>query len=132
MSDDITSEYMLKWRVLFECCEEAKKHKAIEFCYTDGMDYDAGIKPVWGVMGRIDIGTRWTTECRSRVEAKFCPFCAKPVPEIEPKPKDERPEKIQKITDGGYYCDTCGKRCNECVCAPCWQAWQPKQEPKVV
>lgn len=51
------------------------------------------------------------------IEMINCPFCTKKLPEIELK-TTKIPKKIRMITDGGYYCDCCKKRLQNCKCYP--------------
>ena len=47
---------------------------------------------------------------------KFCPFCGQNPGEVVRNPTP--PEPICRITDGGYYCDTCKERLRGCFCNP--------------
>lgn len=99
------------------CCTAA--NPAIMLCHTldeDGRAYEK--PPVW-VCYVFDK----KYEMMGTDECKFCPFCGQAVPEIQPRQKP--PGKIAKITDGGYYCDTCGDRLNECECYPPEWNWEP-------
>jgi len=58
------------------------------------------------------------------VEAKVCSFCAAPVPEIEKVVVDG---PVARVSDGGYYCDTCGERLMCCDCHPPTWEWRPKK-----
>lgn len=109
-------------QVTLQCCEDARNNSTVFLAYKDLLECNVSkeIKPVWMVRG-------WYTpyDCLTYGEVKFCPHCATPVPEIEPSKIKGR---IQKITDGGYYCDTCKKRLMECQCLPPTQAWKIKEE----
>ena len=80
-------------------------------------------KPYWAVMKRCKgpLGNSSTQE----VEANFCPACGKSLPNIVRNPNP--PEKMVKVTDGGYYCDTCNERLGVCSCSPPWMAWMPEK-----
>lgn len=78
-------------------------------------DLPGEVKPTWKVVSSGSDGDR-------SFEVKFCPFCGKKLPDIEPSGSTE---KICKITDGGYYCDTCGERLRVCECLPITANWKP-------
>lgn len=123
-----------------DCCDEMRLHQSVRLLISDGFyDGDNDTPPKWYVKGYIpfDKVLEWhdkTEEVKPaepdcpltevNVEAKFCPYCAAPVPEIE-RIKVEKP--VCKCTDGGYYCDACGKRLNECQCLPPMNEWRPKR-----
>jgi hypothetical protein len=48
--------------------------------------------------------------------ARFCPFCGALTPEMRLRAKP--PPDLCVVTDGGYYCDTCGERLRSCRCLP--------------
>lgn len=50
-----------------------------------------------------------------------CPFCGKKVPEVVKYSCP--PPWIRIISDGGYYCDTCGERLMSCGCSPPETLW---------
>lgn len=70
------------------------------------------------------VSGQWNSEhrCWGHVRVKFCPHCSRPLPEIE---RRETKRKIRSITDGGYYCDTCGERIMACNCYDPEYAWKP-------
>jgi hypothetical protein len=49
-------------------------------------------------------------------EPEYCPFCGTHVPNMVRK--NPPPPHVCRVTDGGYYCDTCKQRLNECICDP--------------
>jgi hypothetical protein len=77
-------------------------------------------KPLW-VSGHRDLRSR----CWGLTKIKFCPHCSRPVPEIK---RRKTTRKIRSITDGGYYCDTCGERIMACQCYAPEYAWEPVGE----
>jgi hypothetical protein len=109
-------------RITPNCCEAAAQG-AVFLDMPEEYFYDA----------QVDATPRWVVSIVNheygsgvlRRPAKFCPFCAAPVPEIEKKPKP--PSRICVCTDTGYYCDTCGHRLNVCGCRPPEEAWRIKQ-----
>ena len=56
-------------------------------------------------------------------EPEYCPFCGTPVPKMVRK--NPPPPHICKVTDGGYYCDTCTERLDGCICDPSAAAFEP-------
>lgn len=118
------SDYIApKDRISPSCCEQAKSGAIIlefrsEDIYEAGLEGQEGKRPRWVVRC-------WNDEyhCRDVKDAQFCPFCGKKLPEIELSPNPPAP--ICKVTDGGYYCDTCHERLNCCQCLPPQFAWTP-------
>lgn len=55
---------------------------------------------------------------------EFCTYCGEKLRELQRKSRE--PKKVCRVTDGGYYCDTCGKRLIECKCLPPSSAWEFK------
>jgi hypothetical protein len=108
-------------QVVLKCCEEVQENSTVFLGYENLDECNVSKKdiPVWMVRG-------WHTpfRCVSWARVNFCPHCGTPVPEIEPSKKRKR---IQKVTDGGYYCDTCKKRLMECDCLPASHAWKIKE-----
>lgn len=52
-----------------------------------------------------------------------CPFCGSGLPTLVKRAHP--PKGIERVTDGGYYCDTCGQRCSlGCACPPAISAFQ--------
>lgn len=94
-----------------QCCDRVKNTSAV-FLYME-----EGEKPKWVVRVYFT-----PYKCSDVQEAKFCPFCATPVPKIIPS-GETRP--ICKDTGGGY-CETCGERLRCCTCLPSEFAWKAK------
>ncbi len=95
------------------CCAAVKESCAVHLSGTDTREQ----RPEWLVFA-------WNAEheIRTRVPASFCPHCGTHLPDIRPR---ETQEKIQRVTDGGYYCDTCKERLISCDCKPACYAWEP-------
>lgn len=58
----------------------------------------------------------------------FCPWCGVKLPEmvktgVPPKPWE--PDLVCRIVDGGYYCDTCHERLDNCTCRLPGCLWSP-------
>ena len=58
-----------------------------------------------------------------RPEAKFCPYCATPVPKM--RRKAETPPDIVQAS-GGQYCANCDERLMGCRCLPYEAAFEPE------
>lgn len=65
----------------------------------------------------------WETEYLTVTK---CPFCQSSMPELILK--ENPPSPMQKISDGGYYCDTCEERL---LCCRCHMA-ESKYEVKTI
>jgi hypothetical protein len=109
-----------------ECCQKVQDEAGICLKATESFwKGDIETPPQWIVR----VAGYWVnSNSFGCTEAAFCPFCATPVPPIEKRQTDQ---KITKVTDGGYYCDSCKKRCNCCTCLPAefyWQAVGAKTE----
>lgn len=104
------------------CCDAVKEHNTVFLCCDSGDIYGhkegaEEPKPKW-------MCRSWNNEfrCNDHTEVKFCPHCAKSVPEIEPSNITDR--KICSVTDGGYYCDSCSERLHACTCLPHEYRWK--------
>lgn len=108
-------------RISPNCCEKAKVGAVLlQFGFDDiykSREGQEDRKPRWVVLGMND--ERWYPAFH---DASFCPFCGQKLPEIKRREKPISP--ICKVTDGGYYCDTCGERLHACKCYPCEFAWE--------
>lgn len=111
--------------VTLACCDTAKKWRTVYLEIPDSFfSGDLDTPPTWVVRG-------YHPEYESipaPTGAAFCPHCGRPAPGIVPS-GDRR--KICKVTDGGYYCDTCGKRLIQCGCGHPTRRWKcdkPKEK----
>jgi hypothetical protein len=138
-----------RFQVTPDCCEAMRFARAIVLrCDMDDTTGYLSPEPYWylRLASSMDIlGDKWAESEKKRRAGEehvdfydqlmiytqgqhlHCPFCGKPVPQIERKPDSRQPKKVQEITDGGYYCDTCNKRANECRCPPPWMQWRVKR-----
>lgn len=96
------------------CCERGAKAVYLGFAYDD----EDCKTPEWHV-------THFKTDSIDREDdpyppASYCPYCGKSLPTLV-KRTPELP-RIRVVTDGGYYCDTCHDRLNNCLCVP--EAWR--------
>jgi hypothetical protein len=93
------------------CCEEAIKFPIISFIVSGN---DPDIIGSWQAHVGADFFSLFEFNGRYP-PVKFCPYCRTELPKMVLK---ERPidSHICKITDGGYYCDTCEERLNMCFC----------------
>ena len=85
-------------------------------------DGDLETPPKWYIRGKDNVG--YHDERDDVIEALFCPFCAKPVPEVVPA--DPGRKKICTVIDGGYYCQTCENQLHLCKCHRPEFRWHPK------
>ena len=105
--------------VMPNCCEKVQRHAAVFLSidvYEDKPDYRK--PPQW-------YGRTWNLKhhAESIQLVFFCPFCGEKLPRVIPS---GIPGKfISRVTDGGYYCDTCKGRLRECKCLPPEFAWKP-------
>lgn len=113
-----------------QCCQDAMKYPVISFAvkYTSG-DTSKN-KGEWYIKTLDKIidhhSTKdWLKWNDNRPEPKVCPYCSTSLPKM--KRKKPVPKDVCRVTDGGYYCDTCEKRLNCCICLPHEFAWEPAQ-----
>lgn len=60
-------------------------------------------------------------------EPTHCPFCGTALPKLVLK---DDPPRTERVTDGGYYCDTCKGRCTwECRCLPVVARFRVEETP---
>ena len=105
-----------------KCCKEVQEKQTVFLNFdTDDIygnsEGQKDRKPKWN-------SKCWNTKyrCIDSVKINFCPHCGISVPEIK---KRKTKEKICSVIDGGYYCDTCKLRLNECTCYKPEYAWEP-------
>lgn len=113
-----------------KCCAAIQESKAVRLYHDDYELVEDGDKlspPKWMIEGlQKDSRGHYDRSFRTVCEAFFCPFCGTKLPEVQKKAEPPK-DKVCVITDGGYYCDTCSKRGNECDCLPQVALWEPKQ-----
>ncbi len=113
-------------RITPKCCKKVKENQTVflhfgrESIYSvneevkkHGQDNQ---KPEW-VSSAYKKGALYP----SAIKVKFCPHCSRPLPKIKRR-KTKR--KICSVKDGGYYCDTCKERLNQCECYRPEYAWE--------
>ena len=113
------------------CCKQALHAVFLRHHNDDiyGKDFNGevpetgqkGVKPKWFVLSYD-----YARGCSFKVEVSFCPHCGKKLPDL--KERENPPDKICQVTDGGYYCDVCNKRLSECRCLPPEHAWEVYEE----
>lgn len=94
------------------CCEEMRLHPAATFAVEYNDDSRLG-EGRW--LASYETKTAPPRHSETRAIAKFCPYCATPMPKMR---RRRGPLVVSVITDGGYYCDTCSKRLSQCGCLP--------------
>ena len=107
------------------CCAAMQKFPAI-VASDDGSSQDTekcGVRWYIRIAGSLRSGLvgyeEWERDMvRRPPHPKFCPFCGTGLPQLVLK--EEPPAgPVEHVTDGGYYCDTCGERCGgPCRCLP--------------
>jgi len=111
------------------CCDAAKHYPAVTFQVADV----EGRRPTRGywhahmsesLARRYAVGPDGSVWLSAMPEAKFCPFCGAPLPEMVLK--EPIPKTVSVVLDGGYYCSTCKERLYSCMCDPPASAFEPK------
>lgn len=108
------------------CCREIQE-KPIVFL-TGITTYEGEPEePKWGMTVTMpsDWMEGWSYYKETFVEVTKCPFCHSSMPELAIK--ENPPEPMMKISDGGYYCDTCQERLNCCECYPAETKYEVKR-----
>jgi hypothetical protein len=101
------------------CCSESLTNKSVYLELPESFyEGDLTTPPTWKMKGHIKFKQ---IHHRGPVAPKFCPFCSKKLPEIIPS---NEVKKIRTVTDGGYYCATCGDRLRTCKCLPGEFRWK--------
>jgi hypothetical protein len=112
-------------RIVPSCCDKSRNARVVRLGYDLEMLCIAGDErteetpPKWLVTGKNSEGFTVIEQ------AFFCPFCGEKLPAL--RKKREQPPLVMRITDGGYYCDTCGERANPCECSPPEECWEEKK-----
>jgi hypothetical protein len=108
-----------------QCCEKMRTHPTVRL---NVMDLDANLLPNPSWVGpATTIEDRFGAAIEVEEKMNFCPYCGTTLPEVEPI---EPPEPYCRITDGGYYCDTCRQRLPCCYCNPPVTAWRTREGKK--
>lgn len=120
----------LKAVPLPRCCQNAVDYPAVTLALDSYNDTDNATAK-WHIMLSSSFTTEYTTSrglkwLDNKPEPKFCPYCGTELPTLRRKAK--LPKKICRITDGGYYCDTCEKRLMSCKCLPPEAAFEEDDE----
>lgn len=112
-----------------KCCKLCEDSATI-FLMVPASFFDGDLEtpPKWYIRAKDNIG--YHDECDDVIEAKFCPFCATPVPEIEPASNEVARKLICSVIDGGYYCQTCELKLQSCKCYRPEFRWKPKEVAK--
>lgn len=104
-----------KYTPRVNCCKAAKLFPAVFFSVEYGKygDTDKG-KGYW--QAHVNVQELNWSKIKEFPAAKFCPYCGKNLPKMRRRRK--RLEDVCRVTDGGYYCDTCSRRLSTCICLP--------------
>lgn len=111
-----------------QCCEAIRIYPAVAFTVDYDRDGDSHkatgrwyVKPVELIPEVAD----WRLlDPDLRPVPQFCPYCGTPLPKM--RRKDPVPKTVCRVTDGGYYCDTCRERLDYCLCDPLSSAFEPE------
>ena len=114
-----------------KCCDAQKKHPTIRaLCADDDDGNFSENTPVKWYIRPLIIDSYYLYngnpfDHTEITEPKFCPFCGKALPELIKKNKP--PKNVCVVTDGGYYCDTCKERLDNCKCYPPEARWRVRK-----
>ena len=132
-----------KQKITLRCCKKVQEKQTVFLSYggysnkdyeklweyEDGEEEKRAVdrKKMYEKHPPLWVCGQWHTKfrCWGETKVKFCPHCSRPVPGII---RRKTTRKICSITDGGYYCDTCGERTIGCTCYPPEYAWKPGKE----
>ncbi len=110
------------------CCDDSNKHKVVRLNFLKHyscFELYSTLKPIWVSRGydmyKYNDIDQFMVE--AFIEVKFCPFCAKPTPEIVLN-ENTGDRKIYD-SDTGDYCETCTERSMCCTCLPAEFRWKP-------
>jgi len=111
-----------------KCCQYAKDYILLAYDRDDEAE-DTGYnlecyklnKPYWLIRGvKSDVYSSKFEGAHQKIS--FCPSCGTKMPGI--RLKAIQPKKVSIVTDGGYYCDTCGERLIACGCKQPSEMWE--------
>jgi hypothetical protein len=112
-------------RIVPSCCDKSRNARVVLLGYNEDVDgRTEDSPPKWLVVGKNSDGFTVIEQ------ALFCPFCGKNTPAL--RKKRTKPTLVMRVTDGGYYCDTCGERVIGCECARPEECWEEKGGHHVV
>lgn len=107
------------------CCKAARLYPTILF-EVDCYDGDTQANEGHWTTAKISDFDRFDPEYFTREDAfprpKFCPYCGTALPAMRRKAVVS--PSVCRVTDGGYYCDTCKERLHICLCDPCQSAFE--------
>lgn len=114
------------------CCDAARRYPSIVFT-VNYYDADSNTDDGKWSIAKNDYLTRHEQTKGDVIQyinntpaPKFCPYCATPLPKMVRR--NPMPEGVCRVTDGGYYCDTCKERLMGCKCLPLSAAFEPEHE----
>lgn len=110
------------------CCDAIQEYPVITFAVRIGDGDTSKASGHW--MVRVDDrfwneyeGGHYVEYIKGMPEPEYCPFCSSTLPKMTRK--NPPPPNICRVTDGGYYCDTCHERLDGCICDPPSAAFEP-------
>jgi hypothetical protein len=109
-----------------KCCAKALRYRTVYFSVQEVYDVcepkEGRWRPVYIPMD-WDPNVRDTPWYEGLPDAKFCGFCGELLPKMTRLKTP--PQPLCRITDGGYYCDTCEQSLEACECLPPSAAFGP-------
>ncbi len=105
--------------VHLNCCDGGAKTVFLRV-EEDEFVFGGYPKPTWRIHRWLD-----DRQCYETAIVQYCPHCGIKVPDVVPV---EPAPQTMRVTDGGYYCDTCKKRLHACQCLYPEQAWRIADE----
>ena len=130
--EHILHEEHPRYAVTPSCYEPARTRMTVLLHQRSDRDTGSceGITPQWFIreadsefsMFTFDIDGKGTRLDWRPVPVSFCPYCGTKLP--TPVKTTPLLHPIRKVTDGGYYCDTCGDRLACCRCWPELVGWR--------
>ena len=115
------------------CCDAIQKYPVLNFVVNRGGGEDTSTADgKWRIILGEDFWYKFYIGdlgdyIVGMPDPEYCPFCGANVPKMVRK--NPPPTNICRITDGGYYCDNCKLRLNECICDPPGAAFETCIEP---
>lgn len=104
------------------CCKYAQFFITLQYedYWVEDANYFLKTTPFWVVRG----SKMFPFDSSEQISQKItlCPSCGSKLPHI--RIKATLPTKVMSVKDGGYYCNTCHNRLNECRCSRPEEMWE--------
>jgi hypothetical protein len=111
------------------CCEAAQNYPIVSFIAHNPEDGSLA-EGSWEANINYKFSSLFDNyrNYENKPSVKFCSYCGKKLPNMVLTKKDVSKKHICKITDGGYYCDTCNQRLDSCFCDPQETLFEPEEK----